>query len=269
MIFIVLPIFNEAKSLAKLLEKIKIEMEKNNFKYKILAINDGSADETSSILESFKKKMPLIILAHKFNRGLGESVRDGFEKIAEISHPDDIIIRMDGDDTHEPSYIKQMIEKINNGFDVVIASRFAKGASQIGVPIFREILSKGANILLKICFPIRGVSDYACGFRAYRASLIKDAILIYKNDFIELKGLGFTGTVEKLIKLRQFKIRIAEIPFKLHYYRKSGESKMSVRITSIGYLILIIKNIYPWGQKVKKFRREIKSLIINRQSKNK
>ena len=113
---------------------------------------------------------------------------------------------------------------------------------------------------MKIFFPIKGVWDYSNGFRAYRAALIKKIIDIFKNDFIELKGLGFTGTAEKLIKLRMFGARIEEIPFELKYDLKQSESKMFSRITIVGYLILIIKYIYPWGRIIKERLKMIKEL---------
>lgn len=52
------------------------------------------------------------MITHKINRGLWETVRDGFERAAEICQPDDIIIRMDADDTHEPRYIPSIIDRL-------------------------------------------------------------------------------------------------------------------------------------------------------------
>lgn len=264
MICIILPAYNEEKSIDKLFPKIEQIMRENNYDYKIVFVNDGSNDGTAKAVAEYSKKLPIEIINHKYNRGLWETVRDGFERAAEICKPDDIIIRMDCDDTHDPKYIPTMIEKINQGYEVVIASRFQKGGKTYGVSAYRNFISRIANLLMKMIFPIKGVWEYSCGYRAYRAELIQDAINIFGNQFIDLKGLGFTCTLEKLFKFRMMKARITEIPFVLRYDQKASPSKMITSITTLGYLILIIKYIYPWGETGKRWLREIEELNKNR-----
>jgi len=258
MIYILLPAYNEESALPVLLRKIKGTLGKEN--YKIIIVNDGSSDKTASILNKLSSEIPLEVIIHKLNRGLGETARDAFERAAEISQPDDIIVRLDADGTHEPKYIPELIKKINEGYDVAIASRFQKGGKMIGVNKYRSSISLAASLVMKIFFPIKNVRDYSCGFRAYRAGIIKEAIRIFGNNFIDLKGMGFTGTVEKIIKLRMLGARMAEIPFQLRYDQKVGKSKMITSITTLGYLMLILKCIYPWGNQAKEWQREIKKL---------
>ena len=74
--------------------------------YKIIACNDGSSDGTQTFLENFSKEMPIEIIQHQINRGLGETSRDLFEHANMISKPGDVIVRLDCDDTHEPTYIR-------------------------------------------------------------------------------------------------------------------------------------------------------------------
>lgn len=267
MIYIILPAYNESESIGTLLMKIKRTME-GKYNYKVIVIDDGSTDGTGKILSRFKNKIPLTIIRHRYNRGLGESIRDAFEYVSEKSKRSDIIVRLDADDTHEPKYIPEMIKKIKEeNFDIVIASRFQKGGGEKGIGLYRKLISRCANLLMKLFFPIKGVWDYTCGFRAYRAGLIKDALYVYRNDFIELKGLGFTGTVEKLLKLKRFNIKIGEIPFVLRYDQKLSKSKMVSKITILGYLILIIKNIYPWqwAEETRQWLKMIKELKERKQ----
>lgn len=251
MLVVVLPAYNEADSIETLVARLRAHLEETGEKYRILVVDDGSRDGTGEKLNDLKKIGDLEVITHRINRGLGETIRDGFERAVEICGPDDVVIRMDADDTHDPDHFPAMLEKIRGGWDVVVASRFAAGGREVGVPAFRSVLSRGANVMMKLLFPIPGVSDYACGFRAYRAGFLRACIDVFGNDFIELKGLGFTSTVEKLVKLRLLGARITEIPLVLRYDRKSQESKMSVRITVIGYFILASKQIYPWGPKEK------------------
>jgi dolichol-phosphate mannosyltransferase len=253
-IYILLPAYNEEESLKHLLPKIDDFFKEYDEDYRIIVCNDGSTDNTLEILQEYSKRLPIIIINHKINRGLGETVRDLFEKAAELADDDDIIIRLDCDDTHEPKYFTDLIKKLNEGYDVVIASRFVKGGGQEGLNAYRRFISRMANIFMKFFFPIKGLREYSSGFRAYRAKIIKDAIRIYGNDFIQLKGLGFTATLEKVIKLKMLGAKFGEIPFVLRYDQKKSTSKMVSSITALGYFIMVILYYWPWGGWRRKYR---------------
>lgn len=264
MIYILLPAYNEETSLPLLLEKIRSVMEHQRYEYRLVVVNDGSKDDTQAVLERHASSMPIHIVRHKINRGLGETARDMFEEAAQLAGPGDIFIRMDADDTHDPSYIPSMVQKIGEGYDVVIASRFQKGGGMLGVSPWRGFVSRCANRIMNLFFPIKDVREYSCGFRAYRAETVQDAIRIFGNYFIDLKGLGFTGTVEKLIKFQMMGSKITEVPFVLRYDQKRSTSKMVTSITTLGYLILILKYMYPWGEQGKQWRAEIEKLKRSR-----
>jgi dolichol-phosphate mannosyltransferase len=265
MILILLPAYNEAPCIGTLLSKIKTVMETYGFDYRVLVVNDGSNDGTLAVVQKYASHMPVEVINHSINRGLWETVRDGFEWAAEHCKPDDIIIRMDADDTHDPKYIPAMIAKINEGYDVVIASRFQPGGGAIGLDAYRTFVSRCANLVMKLFFPIKGVWEYSCGYRAYRAELVQDAIRIFGNAFIDLKGVGFTCTLEKLIKFRMMGARFTEVPFVLRYDQKLSQSKMLSSITTLGYFVLILKYIYPWGETGKRWQRMIRELREQKQ----
>ena len=241
MIHILLPAYNEEDALHPMTEKIARVMGELRMPYRIVVVNDGSKDRTAAILEELKQRYPIDVLTHKYNRGLGETERDGMEQIAEIAQTGDVIVRMDCDDTHDPSYIPAMLAKIREGYEVVTTSRYAPGGGQVGVDWYRRTISRVANLLMKMFFPIAGVWEYSCGYRAYRAALVQDALAIFGNGFIDLKGMGFTSTVEKLVKCRMLGARIAEVPFVLRYDRKLSTSKVVTSLTTLGYLMLIAK----------------------------
>jgi dolichol-phosphate mannosyltransferase len=213
----------------------------------VLVCDDGSRDGTGRQLEELARTMPLEILRHKINRGLGETSRDLFERAAELAGPGDILVRLDCDDTHEPRFIPSLVRKVREGYDVVIASRFAKGGGQLGVSGYRAFVSRGANLFMKIFFPIQGLREYSCGFRAYRAETVQEAIAFFGNDFIQLKGLGFTCTLEKLVKLKLLGARFGEEPFLLRYDQKRSPSKMIGSVTTLGYLVMTVLYHWPWG----------------------
>jgi dolichol-phosphate mannosyltransferase len=261
MIIILLPAFNEELSFPSLMSKLKIIMDDFKEDYQIFVCNDGSTDRTQEILENYAQSIPLEIIKHPINRGLGESIRDLFERAALIASDDDVIIRLDCDDTHEPKYIPSIVNKIRDGYDVVVASRFEKGGSQLGVGTYRAFISRCANLFMKVFFYVEGLKEYSCGYRGYNSKIIKKAIRFYENDFIQLKGLGFTCTLEKLVKLKIIGAKFAEVPFELRYDQKVSDSKMIGSITTLGYLIMTIMYHWPFGgwktlykNKLKKFK---------------
>jgi dolichol-phosphate mannosyltransferase len=199
------------------------------------------------MLEEYSKLMPIEIIWHKINRGLGESSRDLFERASELCQAGDVIVRLDCDDTHEPEFIPSIVAKVREGYDVVIASRFAPGGGQMGVSAYRAFISRCANLFMKIFFPISGLKEYSCGFRGYRAEKIQEAINFYGNNFIQLKGLGFTCTLEKLVKLKLINAKFGEVPFMLRYDQKQSVSKMVSSVTTLGYLVMTLLYHWPWG----------------------
>lgn len=247
MILILLPAYNEEDSLPSLLPKIKEVFSSFKEDYKIIVCNDGSKDRTQQMLEDYAKTMPIEVIRHNINRGLGESCRDLFERAVEITNPGDVIIRLDCDDTHEPLFIPNIVHHVRSGYDVVIASRFAPGGGQLGVSGYRAFISRSANLFMRIFFPIKGLREYSCGFRGYRSEKIKEAIEFYGNSFIQLKGLGFTCTLEKLVKLKMIGARFGEVPFVLRYDQKQSESKMVSSITTLGYIVMTLLYHWPWG----------------------
>ena len=245
MIWILLPAYNEQRDLPRLLEKMEKTLA--GVDYRLVVVNDGSTDKTSEVLESYATNLRLDIVGHPINRGLGETERDGFEFIAWKAEPDDFIVRIEGDDTHEPKYLFDLIEKLKEGYDVVNTSRFQPGGGQMGVDAYRAFISRSANVFMRMMFGIRGVSDYSCGYRAYRARVIKDALDIYGNNFIQLRGMGFTSTLEIIVKLNILGCRFAEVPFVLRYDQKEGGSKMVGSLTMLGYLLMALLYWWPFG----------------------
>ncbi len=254
-IIILLPAYNEEHALDTLLSKISDHMDSHGRAYHVVVCNDGSRDRTREILDRWASSPTVDAIHHRINRGLGETARDLFEHAAEIAGDDDVIVRMDCDDTHGPEFIIALADKVDDHHDVVIASRFEPGGGQEGVTPYRAFISRSANLFMKVFFPIKGLKEYSCGFRAYRAATIKRAIATYGNNFIQLKGLGFTCTLEKLVKLKLLGARFGEVPFVLRYDRKIGPSKMVSSITTFGYFAMTVMYWWPWGGWRLQYRR--------------
>ncbi len=247
MIHIFIPVYNEEQSLKELIDNIFSEFAKRNTDFNLLIVDDGSTDNTANILDSYNKHSNVVVYTHSLNRGLGETERDGFEILARQSKSGDYLIRVEGDNTHDPKYIFDIIKKLDEGFDVVNTSRFQKGGSQKGVGPYRSFISYGANIFMKVLLRIKDVSDFSCGYRGFRAEALRDAIVVYGKNFLQLRGLGFTSTLEIIVKMKMLGCRFAEVPFELRYDKKQSSSKMVSSITTFGYLVMAVLYHWPFG----------------------
>ena len=232
--------YNEEKSIPHLFDKI-IDLLKNfSYPIKVIFVDDGSSDKTLEVAQSYKNKLPIEIVSHGKNRGLGEGIKTTIKKTLELASESDVMITMDADDTHHPQYIIPMVKRIEEGADIVIASRFRKGSKQIGVPFFRQVISLVARLLFKLKLNVKGVRDYTCGFRAFRVGIVKKAYQKFGDDIITKEG--FACTDELLINLCEITKNISEIPFTLHYDWKESTSKLQFWKTVKSSLMLLFKS---------------------------
>lgn len=236
---IVLPAFNEEQSIGTLLERIDEVMHDDQQQYQVILVDDGSSDRTAEIAEKYAKLLPIRLERHEKNKGLGATIRDGLSVAASLCGPKDVVVAMDADNTHTPALILRMLRAIEEGNDVVIASRYQRGSYIRGLSWPRRSLSFGARILFQCAFPINGVRDYTSGFRAYRGDVLKRAFDEFGTRFIDQDG--FQCMVDILLKLRQHDVICSEVPLILRYDLKGGASKMRVLKTIRATLALLIK----------------------------
>jgi dolichol-phosphate mannosyltransferase len=236
MITILLPAYNEEKDLPVLLGRIQSDLA--GLDYHVLVVNDGSRDGTLSVANAWAGRLPLIVLDHGTNKGLGQAMLTGLQYAAQSAAEGDIVAAMDADNTHNPDLIRQMVQMNLSGKDVVIASRYTPGGEEIGLNPIRKVLSRGASFLLRLFFPIEGARDYTCGYRTYTAQILRQAFTAYGMDGL-IEEHGFTCMAELLIKLSLIGARVGEAPLVLRYDLKSGKSKMKFIRTIWRYGVLI------------------------------
>ena len=238
-IIFIIPAFNEAANLGLLLENIKSKMGEEGYPYTIVIVDDGSTDDTQDILNGFSSQLPLRIIRHSVNQGVGEVFRRGFREALAIASPQDILITKEADNTSDINILGEIIKKVEDGYDLVLASCYAREGKIIGTSFYRRFLSGMANLLLRSFFPIEGVHTYSSFYRGYKAELIFKASSIYGPHFIEENG--FACMVEVLIKLNRLNPSITEVPLVLYFKARKGKSKMKVLATIRGYLRVIRK----------------------------
>lgn len=254
MIRVGLPAYNESHRIKNLLLDIHRSLQRESAEYEIVVYDDGSRDDTVTQALSMREEgVKIHLIEGKENRGLGYALCYLIDHSARISSPEDTIIIMDADATHNPEHIHRMLGYIKDGFDVVIASRYTPYSRMRGLGLKRRFLSNVANFLLRILFPIKGVSDYSCSYRAYTAKILKLAKAVYKERLIEEKG--FACMAELLIKLRRLGIIACGIPLILRYDKKAGETKMDVIRTTLSTISLILKSFFLPGLPAKKLEK--------------
>jgi dolichol-phosphate mannosyltransferase len=238
-VLVVLPAYNEGLCLGRLLKTIQQSMEEANLAFEAIVVDDGSVDQTESVLVECSTLLPLTIIRHEKNLGLGAAIRDGLIEASRQASPSDVIITMDADETHRPQLIQQLVAAVHSGCDVAVASRYQPHARVSGVPVYRRILSFSVSVICRLLFPTRGMRDFTCGFRAYKAPVLSAAIRVYGDRLFETTGFGCM--LDILLRMRQMGAIIAEVPADLRYELKTGKSKMPVMATISATFGLILR----------------------------
>lgn len=229
MILVALPAYNEEEALPPLLDAMKEVRASDLPDLHVMVVDDGSQDSTADVVQRYHDQNSWTSLVqHEGNKGLAQAIRTGFEAALKTAGQGDIVVTLDADNTQPASVIPAMVRLIReNKADVVVASRYRTGSKVFGVSGIRQFYSWVMSIIFQILLPVRGVRDYSCGFRAYRAETLKRAYDTYGDKFITEQG--FACMVEILLQLNHLKgVRFAEVPFVLRYDLKPTPTKMRV-----------------------------------------
>jgi dolichol-phosphate mannosyltransferase len=237
---VAMPAFNERDSLPLLIPRIVQALEETPWQYDIMVVDDGSSDDTAEVVEELSTRYPVRLVRHAVNQGLGAAITTAVTQAVEGLYDDDIVVTMDADNTHPPQLITRMVPMIREGRDVVIASRFEPGGQVVGLSRFREVLSIGASWMMRLCFGLRGCKDYTCGYRAYRAGVLREANNRFRGKLVVESG--FASMAELLLNLSRLGIVIGEVPLLLRYDMKEGASKMRIGRTIYRTLCMIARH---------------------------
>lgn len=244
MIYCILPAYNEEKGIPSQLNSLKDLFEENKLEYRLVVVNDGSTDQTAKETEKFKETVNVDLINHPTNLGPGGAFKSGFNYILPKLKDEDIVITMDCDNTLQLRVVELMIDKIKEGYDVVLGSIFVKGGQTIGVPFLRKVMSYSASLLYRIFFPIKGVRDYTAFYRAMKGPALKYAYMKYGERLIESKGFGCMA--EMLIRMGALPLSIVEVPMTIRYDLKTSRSKLKISKTVKEHLGIIKRNLFKF-----------------------
>ena len=218
----VLPTYNEEENIENIIQQI-LKEEKNQSKhtFSILVVDDNSTDETQTIVQRYISLNSKVHLVTGQKKGLGDAYKRGF-KFALNDLKADLIFQMDSDGQHDTSLIPHFVSYIEDGKDVVIGSRFIDGGTTPDFSFSRLLMSKVGNLLVRYLGGITQVKDCTSGYRAIRASYLKEL------DFSYLSTRGYSFQSSLICDLAWRGADISEIPIEFSS-RQGGDSKLALR----------------------------------------
>src|SRR3989344_4701927 len=232
-VVIIIPTYNEKGNIERIIP-ITEEVFKRikNYEMAILVADDNSPDGTTEKVIELAKKYGNIELSSGPRYGLGAAYVRGMTYAIEKMGAD-IVFEMDADLQHDPEKIPEFLAKMEEGYSMVIGTRYSEGGSiPAAWPIPRKIFSIFGNLLIRTIMMRFWLHDWTGGFRALR----KEVFLKEKDELTEFKG--YTFQVSFLHKVIRDGFKIGEVPF--HFgERNIGDSK----IAPMSYVANLLKYV--------------------------
>jgi len=197
-ILVCIPAFNEARTIADIIEKSR------QYADDIIVYDDGSTDNTYEAATS----AGAIVIRNPENKGYGVAIRSLFQAAKEKNA--DIMVTLDSDGQHNPEQIPEIMEPLKNGFDIVIGSRFLNNSDKLKVPKYRTIGIKTITKLTQAA-SYTGITDSQSGFRAYDKNALSK---------INLFEDGMAVSTEILLRAKEKNLRVTEVPVTISYASK-------------------------------------------------
>jgi dolichol-phosphate mannosyltransferase len=231
-VLVITPTYDERENLEALAEGVFETSED----VRLLIVDDASPDGTADHCERLMHRFPRLELLRRVGRrALGGAYLAGFRY--GLDHGYDVIGTMDGDLSHAPEHLPEMLEALSAGADVVVGSRYVRDGGTVNWRLRRILLSWLANrfsaFLLRV--PARDVTS---GFRLYRADVLR------RIGLDEIRSTGYSFLVELLYRAHRAGAEIAEHPIVFHD-RRLGRSKLRSREIYLGAFRLLGLRLAP------------------------
>jgi len=210
---VVIPTYNERDNLEPIVGRVRAAVPDAD----ILVVDDNSPDGTGEIADKLAASDAHVHVLHRKGKsGLGTAYIAGFTWGLERGYG--VLVEHDADGSHDPADLPKMLAELERA-DLVIGSRYVPGGTVVNWPKSRELLSRGANIYVRIVLGI-GIHDATAGYRAYRAATLRAIGL----DRVESQGYCFQ--IDLTLRTAQRGLVIREVPITFTE-RARGASKMS------------------------------------------
>jgi dolichol-phosphate mannosyltransferase len=215
---VIIPTYNERDNLEPIVGRVRAAVPDAH----VLVVDDNSPDGTGEIADKLAAFDPQVHVLHRAGKsGLGTAYIAGFGW--GLEHGYGVLVEHDADGSHDPADLPKMLAALARA-DLVIGSRYVPGGTVVNWPKSREVLSRGANIYVRIMLGI-GVHDATAGFRAYRAQTLRAIGLD------QVASQGYCFQVDLTLRTAERGFTIAEVPITFTE-RARGASKMSQAVVA-------------------------------------
>lgn len=216
-ILIIIPTYNEKNTLPVIVEAIFDVISDVH----ILVIDDASPDGTGELADEMASSNERTKVLHRRGKlGLGTAYVEGFRYALKNDY--DVIVEMDADMSHDPRYLPDLLEALDDGADVAVGSRNIKGGGVEGWGIGRQVLSKGGSLYSRSVLGV-SVRDLTTGYKAFT----RRALEVIGVD--NIRSAGYSFQIETTYRAIRKGLKVVEVPI-LFVDRRVGQSKMSRRI---------------------------------------
>lgn len=224
--WVVLPTYNEIENLPLIAPAILGQLPEAT----LLVVDDSSPDGTGDLANRLALENPRIKVLHRAaKQGLGRAYTDGFQHA--LDGGAEVLIQMDADWSHDPSYLPGMVATLQNSADLVIGSRYVRGGGVRNWGILRRLVSRGGSIFARTVLGLKA-HDLTGGFKAWRRATL--AAMPWER----LHSGGYVFQIETTFRAARAGARVQELPI-VFVDRRLGASKMSRRIIVEALLVVI------------------------------
>ena len=216
---VIVPTYNERDNLEPIVGRIRAAVPAAH----ILVVDDASPDGTGEIADKLEASDSHVHVLHRPGKsGLGTAYIAGFTWGLENGY--DVLVEHDADGSHDPADLPEMLAAAAAGADLVIGSRYVPGGTVVNWPKSREILSRAANVYVRVVLGI-GVHDATAGFRAYKAATLR------AMGLDQIRSQGYCFQVDLTLRTAEQGFIIREVPITFTE-RARGASKMSKAVVA-------------------------------------
>jgi glycosyltransferase involved in cell wall biosynthesis len=212
-ISIILPAKNEGTVVGEVISRIyKILPD-----VEVIVVNDGSTDDTKINAESAGAK----VISHPYSKGNGASIKTGARAAT-----GDIFVFMDADGQHRPEDIERLLQKLGEGFDMVVAARDSKAQASLGRLAANTLYNRVASWMVG-----HRIEDLTSGFRAVRA--------VYFKQFLHMLPNGFSYPTTITMAFFRAGYSVSYVPIEV--LQRVGKSHISLAKDGMRFLLIIFK----------------------------
>jgi glycosyltransferase involved in cell wall biosynthesis len=206
MIYVCIPSHNEEPTVGLLLWKIRQVFTGFPREYQLLVADDASTDATAEVLEPYTRALPLTVIRHERRLGYAATVEELLRvAVSRTDRPKrDCAVVMHADFTHAPTYLPDLVRRIDSGADLVVGQASLAGEPSRG----HRLLRRWGPLLLRGRVGVPGVSDVVSGFMAFRLITLRNA---FRGTEQLLTTEGWTANAELVGRAARHARRIETI----------------------------------------------------------